>query len=393
MGVVILSFSVKNFRSFKDEQIIDFTLAHGERIDKALRVEVKNKNENIRVLKNALIFGANASGKTNALEAIFSLFYLVTKPTLDVTEKFTNDTYMFSENPIEFKINLVIDGDIYRYEINFTENEVIFENLICNDVMIFKRHFQEFTYASIKDQMKEFLNQSVRKNALLLHAAQAQNLPHSVAVFRWFKQLKSESINYYFDMLAKDEKYKEKILYGLKFADFNIVDIVVERKKGNSDESTFSVYLVHKGRKNNFPLNLKFESAGTQQFFQLLLRLFDPNKNQVIIMDEFDRHIHKTLSACIIKMLNSEDNTLQFIATTHDSSLMDLLKKYQIYFVEKNNNGESELFSLGDFENLKVTRSDARFSPKYEAGLYGANQIINEAGLLALLREANNEED
>jgi AAA15 family ATPase/GTPase len=76
---------------------------------------------------------------------------------------------------------------------------------------------------------------------------------------------------------------------------------------------------------------------------------------------------------------------VQFISTTHDSSLMDLLKPHQVYFVEKGNVGESEIFKLSDFE----TRNDTKYSPKYEEGEFGANQIINEVGLMSLLGGAD----
>jgi len=411
---MLLNFSVKNFRSFKDKQSLSFVLDSGDRIDKDLRFEIKNKSNKFRVLKNALIFGANASGKSNIIDGIYVLADLILSPITSSAEHFGIDTFGFNDEPTDFEVDLFINDKLYRYEISYSYTEVLREKLVCDDLIIFNRIKQDFNFLSLDGYLKEFLEKTVRKNSLLLFAAQSQNLQYSIEVFNWFSTLVNKDLSYYTDMLSTNAKYKKKVLYGLKFADFNIVDIEIEKVKTpigaakieryNSSNEKISivrteknsivetyVYFKHETNDKSFKLNLRSESSGTQQYFYLLLKLLDvSNKDvQVIIEDEFDRAIHKTLSKSIIKLLNTVESNMQFVSTTHNSSLMDALNKHQIYFVDKIPTGESEIYSLGDFEDIKVTRKDAKFSPKYEEGLYGATQIVNESGLLSLMEESN----
>ncbi|HBC90605.1 MAG TPA: hypothetical protein DCZ00_04075, partial [Lactococcus sp.] len=195
----------------------------------------------------------------------------------------------------------------------------------------------------------------------------------------------------------------------MRFADFNIFDIEIEENlrpslsfgmkidmkeaKGPEDfqqqftmQNVTEIYLVHENNGKRFRILLQNESDGTQQYFNMILLLLGGNsvKDIVILNDEFDRSLHKKLTQSFVNLINSEKNNIQFISTTHDSSLMDILQKHQIYFVEKNSDGESELYKLSEFDGI---RKETKVSPKYEAGLFGAIQEVNEAGLMGILEE------
>ena len=388
---MLLSFTVKNFRSFKTEETINLMLKTGERIDKELRFENKTQHKNIRVLKNALIYGANGSGKTNLIEALSTLAKMVVAPTMSITDVLPCDTFGHNGKPIEFRIKFLINERIYDYQLAFTKREIVHEHLIFDGKMIFKRNYQVFEYAQLDNYLKDFLNQTVRKNGLFLFAAQFQNLPRSIEVYNWFSQFITKPPSYFCELIAKDETYREKILKGLILAGLNVNSIGVKHEFNEKMVSVANVYLTYITPEETINLNLKSESVGIQQYVHFLFNLFDHTrcKNRVLMLDEFDRSMNKNLAHAIVKLLNSEANTLQFISTTHDSSLMDLLKKHQIYFIEKSNHGQSKIFTLSDFKDVKMTRKDTKFSPKYDEGAYGANQIIDEASLFTLMKNTN----
>ena len=110
------------------------------------------------------------------------------------------------------------------------------------------------------------------------------------------------------------------------------------------------------------------------------------NTNKTLLIDEFDRSYHLELAKALLKLINSEKQTNQFILTTHELSLMDTnLRQDQIWFAEKNRFGETELFSVFDFDDPGLKRSDFNYKKRYLEGLYGATQMVNTDLLLEVL--------
>ena len=119
--------------------------------------------------------------------------------------------------------------------------------------------------------------------------------------------------------------------------------------------------------------------------------LLNPDKKygSFLFRDELDLSLHKQLTYSLVELLNSEKNYIQFIATSHDSSIMNLLNKHQIYFIDKNVEGESSIFGLSDFEDIDERCSNPKYASEYEAGLFGAEQIVNDAGLMSIFGVAD----
>lgn len=415
---MLLSFKIKNFRSFKDEQEISFILGKNERSDKSRRFEVKTNNGIIRVLKNAFIYGANASGKSNIFKALINFSDIVLNPTMSDNQGLFADTYAGNRENIAFEVNFIKNNSIFCYLLEYNQQEIVLESLKKDNKVIFKREKQDFSFMTDNERI-DFLIPTIRKTSLALFFAQNNNIEAAKEAFSWFFELRNFPTENVYELLKKDAEFKQNVLYALRFSDFNILDIEVEENRRpvfsfgmtfdvNGEEQSPNdpkrkmtmqnfqeVYLVHENNGKKFRVILESESEGTQTFFNYITLLLSANshKELVILSDEFDKSLHKKLSQSFVKLLNSENNNIQFISTTHDSKLMDLLQKHQIYFVEKNSSGASEVFKLSDFEDLGITRKDAKFSTKYEDGLFGASQIINEAGLLNILRGAHGQED
>lgn len=405
---MILNFKVKNFRSFKEEQELSFVLGKEERVQPSRRVEVKTKAGNYRVLKNGIIYGANASGKSNIFKALFLFTDLVLRPTFNDNQGLLTNTFSSNQENTRFALTFFKKNHLFTYILEYNQKEVIYERLEKDNVLILERNFQEFQFPTVNRLFKTLIP-TIRKTTLFLHFAQMNNLVEAQEAYSWFFDFRNLSNDSLLKELKTNEKLKEKMLYALQFADFNITDIQVEEtmrpvlsigiplgseetndfQKQHGMQPMIDIYLVHENNGKKFRILLQDESEGTIQFFHhILILLSEKNfSNVVIVSDEFNRSLHKKLANAFIKLINSEANKIQFIATSHESDLMNLQQKHQIYFVEKNAQGESEIFKLSDFDDIEKIRKDAKFSTKYEAGLFGADQIINEAGLLNLLEE------
>lgn len=246
--------------------------------------------------------------------------------------------------------------------------------------------------------------------------AQSENDPDAGAVFSWFAKnlifinngtgIPMEMIG-----LIDDEHLKQEMISFLRFADFNITDIKVRELPFPIQDSNFqkfvesfdvklpeknrALYTVHKVYKDNKvvsegELPLSSESIGTQRIFYIVLVMIYAQitgNEKTIIIDEFDDSLHEELTKAMVKVFNSKQNLNQFIVTTHDLQLLDSdLRIDQMYLLEKDFHGISELKSIFDFEDTRNKgRSDISFAKRYMQGRFGAMPVIDVDGLLDVL--------
>ncbi|MCT4398053.1 ATP-binding protein [Pediococcus ethanolidurans] len=406
---MLVDFNVKNFRSFKNEQ--EFSMQPGKRLRKYQKSNtISAKNE--RLLKSVLLFGANANGKTNLINALLMLKRLVLSPTSNELQSLATDTFGYNKEKTCFDITFIKRSNKYKYFLKYDKERVFQEVLSVNNVEIFKRNEQNFDL--IPSQLIP-LKDNIRKNQLLLYFAQQNNEKNSKEAFEWFAEdlmlVNTERIMNDRFKLLENEDFKKKFLHFLKAADFNIVDVEVREKKGevpnpeyilkklNSDGSdddaddnartvqqiSYDVYSKHESEQGTFSVFFGNESTGTKVFMFLALYILN-NTNKTLLIDEFDRSYHLELAEALLKLINSEKQTNQFILTTHELSLMDTnLRQDQIWFAEKNRFGETELFSVFDFDDPGLKRSDFNYKKRYLEGQYGAIQLVNTDSLLEVL--------
>jgi len=408
---MLIDFKVTNFRSFKNEQ--DFSMETGKRLRKFQKSNTLVSDRE-RLLKSALIFGANANGKTNLIHALLMLKRLITNPTKDELEPLKTplktDTFGYNTKDTSFRISFTADERKYDYFLVYNADEVVQEVLEADGNLIFKRQQQNFV--KIPDQLLT-LTANVRKNQLLLYFAQQNNETNAKSAYKWFVTdlilVNTDRIrNEQFKALENAE-FKARFLHFLRATDFNIVDIEVKERKENipipdfilkqlnseadeGDETlkfmqsiSYDVYATHKSEAGTFSIYFNNESTGTQVFMFLALYVLS-NSDKTLMIDEFDRSYHLELAQALLALMNNEHQTNQFVLTTHELSLMDAgLRQDQIWFAEKDRFGESELFSIFDFDDPALKRSDFNYKKRYLEGVYGATQLVNKKLLLEAL--------
>ena len=397
---MLIDFSFKNVRSFKDE--VTFSMEVGEGITDYAEENTISSGE-IDVVKSAFIFGGNASGKTNVIRAFQLLRQIVVNGTPSDLVTLPFDTFANGLGDTLFKIHFTKNGNSYYYELNYDWDGIINECLTMNGNVIFKRTADEITMPSLIKDLKE----SLRVNQPLLFFAQTNNVPEAKEAYEWFAQdiLMPSLINnnlrnqQLFRPLHTNPKLKEKVLYFLRAADFNIKDIKTQEvivpisSDTDKSEKVLLLHSEHEGPDNiSFKVDYEAESIGTRIFLLLIMTILEnQNNSKLFLIDEFDRSLHPKLVNILLRIFNEWNRTgTQLIATTHDTDILDApLRTDQIWFVDKSYEGVSTLDSAFDFNEQSIKN----IKKNYQDGLYGADQIINDAMMKDILGISDHEED
>lgn len=402
---MLIDFSFKNVRSFKDE--VTFSMEVGEGITDYTKENTMSSGE-IDVVKSSFIFGGNASGKTNVIRAFQLLRQIVVDGTPSNLVTLPIDTFANESGDTNFKIHFTKNGNLYYYELNYDWDAIINECLTMNGVVIFKRTVDEITMPPLIKDLKE----SLRVNQPLLFFAQTNNVPEAKEAYEWFAQdiinpslISINSYNQYlqslqlFKPLHTNLELKENVLYFLRAADFNIRDIITQEiemptlEADKKSEVRLIINFEHEGPDgSHFVINYNVESIGTQIFLLLIMTILEnQNNSKLFLIDEFDRSLHPKLVNILLRIFNEWNHTgTQLIATTHDTDILDApLRTDQIWFVDKSYDGVSTLDSAFDFNEQSIKD----IKKNYQDGLYGADQIINDAMMKDILGISDHEED
>ncbi len=389
---MLLEFSVNNFRSIKDMQTLSFLATA---INEHEKTNVIAATDKIRLLKSTCIYGANGSGKSNLIKAMWAMLGFVKTPFED-RKKFIEHIQPFKLSTATrkegtfFQIVFIVEAKTYRYGFVYLNGEIMSEWLFGtankNEVEYFTREGNN-TYIN-RERFKEGigLESKTREDNLFLNVVYAFN-GRITALIRVFLDeiLVIWGFESSFEKTLKDlsrtilkEKYdKKRFLEILKIADADIFDVNLEENT-NRIISQRKLYDEH-GQEAGL-VNLIFEeeaSQGTKKMFNyagVFAKLI--KSGGTIIIDEFDTRFHTLLTRAIVKLFNSEKNkAAQLCFVTHDTNLLDndLLRRDQIYFVEKNQRGETSIYSLNE---IKGVRNDSSLEKDYIKGKYGAVPFI-----------------
>ena len=331
-------------------------------------------------------------------------------PRMSEVEGLLTDTFAGDSKPTYFLVKFLKNNKIFTYELEYIEERVIKESLVVNDRMIFSRNDDEvFLPHSLTP-----LSSTIRKNQLLLFFAQTNNILEAKEAYEWFVVdiviPDTNDLNLsILKELKQNKALKRKLILFLQAADFNILDIEV-RERVRKVPSIFSfslnndnpelktgelverkvveIYCIHqKNNDDKFVLNLSEESEGTKIFLILatyVLRAL--GRNTVFLIDEFDASLHIKLTEVLLKLFNQWNERSQFIVTSHSFDLMGKsLRPDQIYFVEKDRFGKSELYSLFDFDDISLKSHKYKYKLRYLQGIYGADQMVNDSAIADVL--------
>ena len=419
---MLIEFSVKNFLSFKNKVTLSMEKGNGdENLDNAVTIN------NIDILKTAAIYGANASGKSNILKALTCAILMVRNSSLiPVGGKWSFiKPFLFDEisknKPSEFEFVFMVNNTKYRYFFTADKNKVYDEVLDAyysqKPTNIFTRTNTN-TYEFTSDKSKlESLSANNTENKLFLSTATTWNYDKTKDAYLWFASA-IDTYNSFDNIADKDlkdysngnETLKEFSLKLLKEADLLIKDITVDYEEKEIDNTMADMIvppLARNGEKfkiknvnieleheiiddnNNshtYKLNFTEESSGTRVLFAFapfLKRAFETTK--VMVVDELEKSMHPALVEFIVKLFNNKEinkANSQLIFTTHATNLLnlELLRRDQIWFTEKNPaNGVSDLYPLDSFS----VRKDENIQKGYINGRYGAIPFIRDIDLIS----------
>lgn len=382
---MLIDFTFSNVRSFKDK--VTFSMETGEGIT-AYSKENTIQHDTVDAVKSAFIFGGNASGKTNLLRALMLLRIVVLHGTLSEIDPLPIDTYAHGNDNTYFNIRFIKNDKQFTYTIEYNEDFVVEESLVVDGNILFSRDTE---HVHMPESIVS-LESSLRRNQPLLYFAQSNNVLLAKEAYEWFAldilspSLPTSSMDSRKALRALHDnpQLKDDVLYFLRAADFNIRDIkteLVQIPNEQNIDTSKSVLLVkceHEGiNGDTFSIEYEAESIGTRIFLMLALAILQrDNHGKLFLIDEFDRLLHPKLVTILLKIFNEWNTTeSQLIATTHDNDILDYaLRTDQIWFVDKNYYGISELHSAFDFDELDIRE----IKKNYQDGVYGGNQIVSD---------------
>ena len=400
---MLIQFRFQNFKSFRDDTILDFSATkiteHSEHI-------VLHGNE--KLLPVSAIFGANASGKSNVVEALrFMTTYVVQSfmyggdGEKEKIEKLKYTPFLFDavsqEAESSFEVYFVKDdgrgGKTYNYGFTLNRDGIVEEWLNTkaktarNFKKIFYRNSVELDLEELPKKLQENLRLSLEKETLISSLGAKLKIGILKTVRDWFYNLNFADFS---DPLENawlsrrlpsgffDKQIQDNVILYLSAFDSSIVGFHVE--KDESGEFT-KVESIHRKKDGSIvALPLEQESSGTLKMFALYPDLDDTLENgSVLVIDELNARLHPLLvRSFLLTFLNPKINTnhAQILFTTHDAWQLsnNLLRRDEIWFVEKDSDGASSLYSLADFEDddgAKI-RKDENYEKNYLLGKYGA---------------------
>ena len=403
---MLIRFSFKNFKSFKNENCLDMEAT-------SLKEHEYNvaKINNGEYLKVSAIYGANASGKTNVLQA----FDYMKKRILVSDDSKKNSpideeniySFMINNDPIALEVEILAKNNkIYKYGFEVLKDKIISEWLFEKRVNKFYAIFErENNNVSMKpNKISELVNIDERTLFLNIYSKIDRNNEDFSNVYDWFVNstyldLGNPNFERFINnrvslKILSDENYKKELLKFIKTFDSGIEGIKttpdsIEAVKSNN--GIIDIEVIHRGENGELKaLPFYLESNGTRKMFHLFDFFMDALKNgMVLFVDELDAKLHPLLTRYIINLFHNSDTNKgngQLIYSTHDTVNLnkETFRRDEIWFAEKDKDGISEIYALSDYileddKNAgKKVRNDATYNKDYLTGRYGAIPVLEE---------------
>lgn len=419
---MLIEFSVTNFKSIKTTQTLSLVSSSATELLEQNTFTTSGSGVP-RLLRSVAIYGPNASGKSNFLEAIDFLESFVTESSKEGQEGEPIEVKPFLFNtssrtePSEFEVLFLQEGIRYQYGFAVNYTRVTHEWLIAypegRPQRWFEREFDTDTnkenwyFGSKFKGHKTLLQEATRGNALFLSTAVQLNNEQLKPIYNWFHQtLHTIGVGglppTYSASLCKTEAGKKRILELLNAADLSITDLKLEMKKFDSTDlpsdmpepvkdiikkeldgkEIAEVKFLHTvaGSKELVVLDSDDESVGTRKLFTLAGPWLDVIDNgHVLFVDELNNSMHPLLVRFLISLINNPQinrKNAQLVFSTHDTSVLDneLFRRDQIWFTEKDATSATNLYPLSDF----TPRKGEALEKGYLNGRYGALPYIGD---------------
>jgi len=413
---MIVNFSIENFGPVKEKQTLSFEAEKSTRLEDYYVVE---PIPGVRLLKLALIYGANASGKTTIIKALDFLQELVFEPKNKKTDTLDFEPFLFdpstpSENSV-FSIEFIQNKIRYYYEVEFNKQAIIREELyVYNPTKynVYKRttdiekQLTQITFGNkikIERVFQNVLEANTLWNNTVLGGFIKTNIEQAELknVKDWFSQHLLQSIYPHTNLeeiissqLNLNHINKNQLIKILKKADFNISGIIVKKKNDENIEHFvdfisknvnipiskvrnlvgFDVKFEHTIDNNKYILPAEQESNGTNRYYGLAGLLYLLIKSPIIyFIDELEASLHPDLFIHFLLTFLVNAKNSQLIATTHNREILnnkDIFRNDAIWFTDKSECGATQLYSLADFDT-SVIRDTSNVYNAYKTGKLG----------------------
>lgn len=451
---MLIRFTVENFLSFRDK--VEFSMVPGRARKHQDHVFTDNRRKDLRLLKTGVIWGANASGKTNLIKAMDFAQHLIvsgTRANQGISAvPFLLDSATTSQSS-RFSFDIMTGARLFHYcfEVgaNTVRSEILRELRPASEVILFHRKTDsdattDITFGKFEmtgDQNLDFLEftaRGTRPNQLFLYESVDRNISYFREVFDWFKNrlvlmyphsIPGAEIGIRY--ANNEDRFRDKYRDLIQQYDLDIDDIDLQKVEVDPDSlfneqdmlnisqylselpddpnataifynprlqlfvfvnksnqfDTYQFFTVHKVRHENRVVNFELflESDGTIRLFELTpawIRLISSSDELVFVVDELDQRLHAQMTAKLLEIFleNSVGKPSQLIVTTHESGLLDLdlLRRDEIWFIEKDQYSASQVYSLEEF----APRYDVDVQRGYLGGRYGALPVLPSYNVL-----------
>jgi len=417
---VLIAFTVTNFRSFRDSATLNFM-----RATKDFQPEFNHAD----VAPAVAVFGPNASGKSNLLRALDTMFSMIEDSATSGQRSLPYSPFVLSDgdlNPTSFTAIVRLDGIRYDYSFSYDAETILTESLYSfpknRPRLLFEREFVDgedsWTFGDSMTGPSQLLARATRRHALILSTASLVNHDILTPLQERFSNLvkfvdsgnMQAMLQSTLEALTEDEVLTRNVARLLQHADLGIASLSIEDAPATGEAyvrwrsvyeviypeasaedinerirlSTLQPQLRHaRGDKAPVAMPFAWESLGTRNFLALLGPVLHRLRTGgVLVVDELDTSLHPRLVTEVVRLFQRPDTNprqAQLISTTHDVTVMmntgeySALSRDQIWFVEKDHEGASELRDLARYK----LRADEVFSRSYLNGRYGAIPRVN----------------
>ncbi len=425
---MIINFSIQNFGCFKDRQTLSFEATKSKHLEDFYVTKIGK----YRLLKIALIYGANASGKTTILKALDFLRNLVLKPVRLKTDELHFEPFLFDEKTPEktsyLSIEFLQNKRKYFYEVEFNKKAIIKEILYFynpNKARVFIRETDQLSETSkiffgskikVDKDKKIVLESNTLQNNTTLAGYLKTNIEIEILkeVVDWFKNYLKPVVypkirlNSFITSLIDKGKIKRNLIsLILKKADFNISNImldkieeeipeeilellekdkdlpedIIEDIKDKRKVTRLELKFEHSVKDKRYILPFEMESEGTKRFYGFAGLLYLLIKDNVILpIDELESSLHPALYQHFLLSFLANSQNSQIIATTHNREILndrDMIRDDALWITDKTDNDSTELYSFADFDTSVIRDTTNRLNA-YKSGKLGGIPNISD---------------
>ena len=439
---MLIDFTFGNFRSFRDEATLSMvaadTLDGNEELD--AKNVIKEVRSDLNVLRVAAIYGANASGKSNVVRA-YTEFVRAVGLSANTDYRFNGLPYLLDETsqykPLTLEVTFLLNRKQYRYGFEATVNvadtpsshrfdaEWLFETENNQEKMLFSREgetveFRDYPEIDVALDEGGFYLQPSSLILSVVSRIPKNRFTKSIVKdirdkFRYISGRSDVELRRFTESALVNGRFHSEVSRLLMEAGTGVDDLYLEQKDGetagladaltNEDVQSRAqqegeqtnrpqIFTVHnlydeEGRLTNKKAALPMDgtaSEGTRKLFAYSGPIWDTLENgYTLFIDEMDARFHPLITQTLIQLFQSKEtnpNDAQLVFVTHDTNLLSsrLLRRDQIYFVEKERTGASRLYSLAEFDLPSIS---VDFENDYLQGKYGAIPFLG--GLRRLL--------